>query len=87
MFPALNHNKTQRPRMSLVMPALVQLNDTNMRNTHNTIAFMQIDCEVLDTSLIYLKSSDIPINYVKILLEDYDLMPSTKTTDSNEKKL
>jgi hypothetical protein len=86
MFPALNHNKTQRPRMSLVMPALVQINDTNMGgNTRNTIAFMQIDCEVIDTALIYLKSSDIPINYVKLLLEDYDLMAaSTKTTENTK---
>ena len=86
MFPALNHNKTQKPRMSLVMPALVQLNDTNMENTHNTIAFMQIDCEVLDTSLIYLKSSNIPLNYVKILLEDHDLLTTTKPSDSHSKK-
>jgi cyclic AMP-dependent transcription factor ATF-6 alpha len=83
MFPALNHNKTQKPRMSILMPALVQINDTNMQNTHNTIAFMQIDCEVLDTSLIYLKSSNIPLNYVKILSEDYDLMSTTKSTNSN----
>ena len=83
MFPALNHNKTQKPRMSILMPALVQVNDTNMQNTHNTIAFMQIDCEVLDTSLIYLKSSNIPLNYVKILSEDYDLMSTTKSTNSN----
>lgn len=84
MFPAVHHNKTQRPRMSLVMPALVQINDTNLGEQRNAIAFMQIDCEVMDTKLIYLKSSDIPFNYAKLLLEDYDLK-SFKSEDNLKK--
>ena len=58
----MQFNKTQRPRMSLVMPALVNINDSTNRTPKDHLAFMQIDCEVLDTELIYLKEKVYFIN-------------------------
>ena len=87
MFPALYHNNSQRPRMSLLMPALVNLNNETNKNKQqssggNSIAFMQIDCEILDTTLFNLNPNEIPTDYVKILVDDYDQqVKPTTTTD------
>lgn len=72
MFPALNQNKTKRPKISLMVPALLQVNLNDSQNKdHQKIAFMQIDCEVVDTRLFYIKTDDIPQDYMKILADDY----------------
>ncbi|XP_018331405.1 cyclic AMP-dependent transcription factor ATF-6 alpha [Agrilus planipennis] len=56
LLPALNYNKTRRPKMSLILPSL--LNDDSSQLS--VIPLMQIDCEVLDTQIIHVKNGTIP---------------------------
>ncbi|NWV67201.1 ATF6A factor, partial [Malurus elegans] len=58
LLPATTHNKTRRPKMSIVLPA-VNVSD-NVINGQDYEVMMQIDCEVMDTRILHIKSSSVP---------------------------
>ena len=77
----MNRNKTQKPKISLIMPALLtHLNDSNKEQE---ITFMQIDCEIYDTRLFSIKLNDIPLDYMKIIHQDYITLNEQASTDTN----
>ncbi|KAB0801979.1 hypothetical protein PPYR_04165 [Photinus pyralis] len=58
LLPALNHNKTRRPKLSLLLPSILS-NVTSSPDPH-TVSLMQIDCEVVDTHLLHVNYGAIP---------------------------
>ncbi|KAK0179412.1 hypothetical protein PV327_005168 [Microctonus hyperodae] len=59
LWPASRqNNNTARPRMSLVFPAVPV--DKTFTSPPGHITMMQIDCDVTDTQLVYLRESVIP---------------------------
>nr|XP_048715628.1 cyclic AMP-dependent transcription factor ATF-6 alpha isoform X4 [Caretta caretta] len=58
LLPATTHNKTRRPKMSIVLPAINV--SENVINGQDYEVMMQIDCEVMDTRILHIKSSSIP---------------------------
>ncbi|XP_072276249.1 cyclic AMP-dependent transcription factor ATF-6 alpha isoform X2 [Pyxicephalus adspersus] len=58
LLPATNRNKTTRPKMSIILPSL-NVNE-NVINGQEYEVMMQIDCEVMDTRILHVKSASIP---------------------------
>ncbi|KFB42990.1 AGAP008832-PA-like protein [Anopheles sinensis] len=62
LLPALAYNKTNRPRMSLMLPTVAAPGGPmgNGTNRSDKITLMQIDCEVMNTSVIQIREKMIP---------------------------
>lgn len=65
VFPATEYNATQRPKMSFMIMAPPNRTEWQQGHSANTdeISMMQIDCQVMDTKIVNIKRSSIPVQH------------------------
>jgi len=63
VFPATEYNATQRPKMSFMIMAPPNKTEWQQGDSRNTdvVTMMQIDCQVMDTKVVNIKKSSIPV--------------------------
>ncbi|XP_050674301.1 cyclic AMP-dependent transcription factor ATF-6 alpha [Leptidea sinapis] len=62
LLPAVSHNVTRPPKMALILPA--RSGNDSILSDH--VSLMQIDCSVVNTTLVKLKSESLPKSLRKI---------------------
>lgn len=66
LLPAVSHNVTRPPKMALILPA--RNGNDSILNDH--VMLMQIDCSVLNTTLVKLRSDALPESLRKTQTND-----------------
>jgi cyclic AMP-dependent transcription factor ATF-6 alpha len=75
IFPATAQNQTQRPKMSLILPASMANLNKSIHVPINHVPMLKIDCEVEDTKLVFVKRSHVPLSYQNDLFQYYSSVP------------
>ncbi|CAF1021772.1 unnamed protein product [Adineta steineri] len=71
ILPATMQNQTQRPKMSLILPASMANLNKSIHVPTNHVPMIKIDCEVEDTKLVFVKRTHIPSAYQNDLFQYY----------------
>ncbi|UJR13505.1 hypothetical protein I4U23_000519 [Adineta vaga] len=77
ILPANIQNQTQRPKMSLILPASMANLNKSIHVPTNHVPMIKIDCEVEDTKLVFVKRTHIPSSYRNDLFEYYSSVSQT----------
>jgi len=75
ILPATVQNQTQRPKMSLILPASMANLNKSIHVPTNHVPMIKIDCEVEDTKLVFVKRSHVPLSHQNELFEYYSSFP------------
>ncbi|CAM4961727.1 unnamed protein product [Rotaria socialis] len=77
ILPSTVQNQTQRPKMSLIIPASITNLNKTIRIPANHFPMIKIDCEVEDTKLVFIKRNHIPQSFQNHLFQYYSSASQT----------